>query len=390
MFVVALAYLAFFTIALPPSMLGVAWPSIQLSFGVPLSAAGLVAPVGVAAGLVSTSLSAGLTRRFGVGRVLATGTLVSAFGLAGNGLSQSWWQFLATIAVLGFAEGAIDASLNAYAARRFGPGRITMLHACYGVGAALSPLIVTATVAAGAGWRPAYLGVAGILATVGVVFLLTRSRWDAAPGPDAAAGTPRPAVRVWTIDSVAGLLAVVVQTGIEMTVALWAFTFLTLHVGVGTVLAGTLASGYWLLLVVGRIGFGQLAERVGAWPVLSIAVGLLVCAAVLVNVPTPAAAVLAVVGFGLACAPVYPLLVLTTAERTSAEAADQVVGFQAGASSLGSAIIPGVVGLAIQQSSGAFAPALAILVGVATLVFCFLSFRRSRRRGPGRQDRIKV
>ena len=93
MFVVALAYLAFFTIALPPSMLGVAWPSIQLSFGVPLSAAGLVAPVGVAAGLISTSMAAGLTGRFGVGRVLAAGTLLSAVGLAGNGLSATWWQF---------------------------------------------------------------------------------------------------------------------------------------------------------------------------------------------------------------------------------------------------------------------------------------------------------
>jgi predicted MFS family arabinose efflux permease len=100
---------------------------------------------------------------------------------------------------------------------------------------------------------------------------------------------------------------------------------------------------------------------------------------VLVNVPTPAAAVVAVVGFGLACAPVYPLLVLTTAERTSPEAADQVVGFQAGASSLGSAIIPGLVGLAIQQNPGAFAPALAILVVAAALVFGFLSARRSRR-----------
>jgi len=374
-FVVALAYLAFFTIALPPSMLGVAWPSIQLSFGVPLSAAGLVAPVGVATGLVSTSMAAGLTGRFGVGRVLAGGTLLSAVGLAGNGLSATWWQFLATVAVLGFAGGAIDASLNAYAARWFGPGRMTMLHACYGVGAALSPLIVTVTVAAGAGWRPAYLIVSGILAVVGVVFAVTRHRWRSEPEP-APAPVGQRSVRVWTVDSVAGMLTVVIQTGIEMTVALWGFTFLTLHAGIPTVVAGTLASGYWMLLVVGRIGFGQLAERVGAWRVLTVAVVLLVAAAVLVNVPSPVAAVVAVVGFGLACAPVYPLLVLTTAERTSPEAADRVVGFQAGASSLGSAIVPGLVGLAIQQDSGAFAPALAILVTAATVLYALLRYRK--------------
>lgn len=256
MLVVFLAYLAFFSLALSPSMLGVAWPSIQLSFGVPLSAAGLISPVGTATGLVATSLAARFTGRFGVGRVLAAGTLLSAVGLTANALSATWWQFLATIAVLGFAGGAIDASLNAYAARWFGPGRITMLHACYGVGAALSPLIATATIATGAGWRPAYLIVAGILAVTGVVFTLTRQHWRATTVASSPTRPQRPAVRVWTVDSVAGMAAVVVQNGIEMTVALWAFTFLTQHVGVDTVVAGTLASGYWFLLVIGRIGFG--------------------------------------------------------------------------------------------------------------------------------------
>jgi MFS family permease len=386
-FLVALAYLAFFTIALPPSMLGVAWPSIQLGFGLPLSAAGLISPVGVATGLISTSLAARITARFGVGRVLAVGTLLSALGVTANALSVTWWQFLASVAFLGLVGGAIDPSLNAYVARWFGPSQITMLHACYGIGAAVSPLIVTATIASGAGWRPAYLIVAAVILVVGIVFAASRNRWKPTPVLTAATRTQRASTRVWTRNSVAGMVAVVVQTGIEMTVALWAFTFLTAHVGVGTVLAGTLASGYWILLVVGRIGFGQLAERVGAWRVLSIAMGLLITAAVLVNVPSPVAAVLAVVAFGLACAPVYPLLVLTTAERTSTEAADQVIGFQAGASSLGSAIVPGLVGLAIQRNSGAFAPALAILVVVAALVYLYLRHRRNRQ---AHQETVKI
>lgn len=40
MFLVALAYLAFFSIALPDTVLGVAWPSMRLSFDQPTSAAG--------------------------------------------------------------------------------------------------------------------------------------------------------------------------------------------------------------------------------------------------------------------------------------------------------------------------------------------------------------
>ena len=129
MFVVQLAYLAFFSIALPDSMLGVAWPSMRLSFDQPLSAAGLVPPVGVAAAVVSTIAAPYLAARWGVGRLLAPGTALSAAALAGSALTPTWWGFLVTVALGGLASGAIDATLNAFAARRFGPQQINLLMA---------------------------------------------------------------------------------------------------------------------------------------------------------------------------------------------------------------------------------------------------------------------
>jgi hypothetical protein len=44
---------------------------------------------------------------------------------------------------------------------------------------------------------------------------------------------------------------------------------------------------------------------------------------------SPSTATTAVLLFGFSTAPVYPLLVLTAAERTSAAAADRMIGFQA-------------------------------------------------------------
>ena len=61
MFLVVLSYLAFFSIALPDSMLSVAWPTMRISFEQPISAAGLVPPLGVAATLVSTPTPRGLS-----------------------------------------------------------------------------------------------------------------------------------------------------------------------------------------------------------------------------------------------------------------------------------------------------------------------------------------
>jgi fucose permease len=384
------AYLAFFSIALPDSMLGVAWPSMRLTFGQPIGAAGLVPPIGVAATLISTGLSARLAARLGLGRLLAAGTAVSTAALVVAAASATFWQFLVSVALSGLSAGAIDAALNAYAARTFGPRRINLMHAWYGVGAAASPLLVVAALQTGAGWRRAYAGVAALQLVIAVVFAVTHRQWGHTasvrlPARSGSTGA-RGRVRVWTPDASIGLLAVALQTGIEASVALWAYIYLTEGAGVAPPVAGGLTSGYWLTLVVGRILLGAVAERLGAWRVLGLALLGMAGAALLLAVGNAAAATAGVLLFGLTGAPVYPLLTLTTAERTSVAAADRVIGYQAGASSLGAATLPLLAGLALTKSASAFAAVITVLCGLALALHLLMRGRRSAgltRRTPG-------
>lgn len=380
MFLVVLACLAFFSFALPDSMLGVAWPSMRLGFGEPVSAAGLVPPVGVAATLISTVLAGRLVSRLGVGRLLAASTALSTIGLLLGGLSSSFWMFLASVVLVGFSGGAIDTSINSYAARRFGARKINFLHASYGVGAVVSPLIVTLVLHLGASWRWAYLIVAVLQAMLSIVFIATRHRWLVVPNEVDHVATRSEVGSAWSrsimINTSLGLLAVGVETGIESSAALWGYTFLTGAARVSPPIAGVIASGYWATLVVGRLMLGALAERIGAWRVLGLGVGSLIVASVLVLIPSTTAAIVGIVGFGLGTAPIYPLLILTTAERTSTGVVDQVVGFQAGASTVGAALIPSAVGLLLGRSLHLFAPALAALSVVALVVQMLMRARR--------------
>ena len=384
MFLVVLAYLAFFSIALPDSTLGVAWPSMRLDFGLPTGAAGLVPPVGVLANLVSTAFASRLAGRFGVGKLLAASTWLSAAALVVAATSPGFAQFLVSVSLLGLAGGAIDATLNAHAARTFGPRQINLLHASYVVGAAASPLLVTAFVQTGLGWRWPYLVIAVVQLGLGLLFQLSRARWTAQSAASPEAGLSGQPARTTAkgADVGVGLVAVAVQTGIESGVALWAFTFLTVGVGVDPVTAGLLASGYWLVMFAGRVVLGSLAERVGPWPVLGWASAGLVAAGLLAWAGGQPGAMVGVLLFGFSAAPVYPLLVLTTAERTSASVADAVVGYQAGASSVGAAVFPLLIGLAMDRSVGAFAPAVTGLAVVAGLLHLAM-----RRRLTGRQVR---
>ena len=114
---------------------------------------------------------------------------------------------------------------------------------------------------------------------------------------------------------------------------------------------------------------------------MAISVLGLLLAALLVILGTKSAilGMTGIVLFGLATAPMYPLLILTTPERTSPAVADRVVGFQAAASSLGAALLPLLVGLAMGRSVVAFGPALAGLCLLAVGLQLALRLRRRHR-----------
>ena len=167
-----LCLLAFFAIALPDAMLGVAWPFMRITFDQPLPAMTLVLPFGVGATVISASYWTYAAARLGMGRLLAVSVASSAAALLCCAVAPGFWVIVACAVVFGLSAGAIDAALNAYAARNFGPRRINQMHAAFGLGAATSPLIVTTVIGAGASWRWAY-----------VVITLAAGRWPSAP-PD--------------------------------------------------------------------------------------------------------------------------------------------------------------------------------------------------------------
>ena len=362
-----LALLAFFAIALPDAMLGVAWPFMRVSFHQPLAALTLVLPFGVAATVVSTSGWTWAAARLGLGRLLAGSLALSTAALLLCAIAPAYWVIVASAVLFGLSAGAIDAAINAYAARHFGPRRINFTHAAYGIGAATSPLIVTSVVSASISWRWAYLVVMVMQGLLTVLFAATSRRWtdpvadSGAPAPTTPAQPTSARVR-WRLRprAIAGLLVVAVEVGLESAVGLWAFVFLLEAKTLAPASAGIIVSGYWAAIVAGRILLGAAAERVGTWPVLASATTVAVVAAALLMSHQPVIAA-GIVILGLAAAPIYPLLVLTTAERTPANSVDRLIGFQAAAATLGSVIFASLVGLFMGANPATFSSCALVL-----------------------------
>jgi fucose permease len=386
-----LSCLTYLSVALPGSTLGMLWPSMRMSIHEPVGALGIVLVAGVAAAVVSSAATGRVLERVRQGPLLAVGAVLVSAALAAEAAAPALWIIVVGSALFSTGFGAIDSALNAYAARHFGPRDINWMHASYGLGATLGPLLVTALLASGSGWRLTMGSMSIVLAAIAVLLAAARHRWriPAVPAEEVPSERRRPSPG--RIAILAGLTFTAVETGVESAAGIWGFVFLTSGRGLPVTAAGIAVSAYWAMIFAGRAVLGTVAQRAGASRVLAVAVACVPFGALLMALPGPGAVPVAgMMVLGLAAAPVFPLLTLTTADRVGVGGATQTVGLQVAASAVGSAAVPSVIGLVIGAvSARALGPALLVLAGAMCAVY-WLALRPVPTDAGARHARARV
>jgi fucose permease len=373
---VLLAYAAFIALGMPDGLLGIAWPSIRVDFGIPLDSLGLLLFASVTGYTTSTFLSGALVARIGVGRLLAISCGLTGAALVGYTLVPQWWMMVLLGIMAGLGAGAIDAGLNTYAAAHFRPGLVQWLHASYGVGVTIGPIIMTLALTTLDSWRVGYRVVAGFQVLMALAFALTLPWWAnqqerAADGPHEKRLTDyktplsetirRP--RVWL-----SVLLFFLYVGAEVSLGTWAYTLLTESRGIAPQMAGFWAGGYWATFTVGRILAGVFAHRLGIDALVQggLTLALLGTGLLWWN-PFVLANLLAVALVGLAIAPVFPALISGTSRRVEARFAANTIGMQMAATGLGGALIPSLVGVLARRASLEVIPVCLVVLFAALL-----------------------
>ena len=170
-------YLAFISLGIPDGVIGVAWPEIRQTFGVPLEAAGYITSVGMIGTVFSAFSSGHILKKFGTGKVVCFSSALTGLGMLGFAFSSNFIFLLFLAIPLGVGAGAVDAGLNDYVSRHFSPRHMNWLHACWGLGALTGPFIMTRAIVSLGSWRNGYLVVAGIQLSLAFLFLITLPLW---------------------------------------------------------------------------------------------------------------------------------------------------------------------------------------------------------------------
>lgn len=372
---ILLSFIAFISLGLPDGLLGVAWPSIRETFSLRLDALGILLVASTSGYITSSFLSGKLIAKLGVGGTLAASCFLTGAGLIGYTLVPAWWMMVLLGVVAGLGAGAIDAGLNTYIASHFGEGLMQWLHASFGVGVTLGPLIMTAGLNWYNDWHWGYQNVGTAQILLAGCFLFTLRMWQRTP--ELPHEEEKKEMRLTDYNTPIGetlrqssvwmsLLMFFIYTGIEVSFGSWTYSLLTLSRNVPTEVAGLWSGSYWATFTLGRILAGLLTRRLGVKNLLVLGQVAAACGAVLLwwN-PFPTASIIAVSIIGFALAPIFPALVSLTSLRVGDHHAANTIGMQISAAGFGAAVIPGLAGVLAENISLEAIPVyLTILFGV--------------------------
>ncbi len=377
---VALGLTAFALFGMRDGAVGVAWPSMRAHFDQPVSGLGLLLVTSLAGYLIASVASGRLLTRVPAGSQLITASCSAALGVLAFAGSGVWVMLIAGSCLLGLANGIVDVNVNAYIALRQSVGTVNLVHAGWGVGTTLGPLIVTASLALSGSWRLAYLVLLVFEVLLLGGFVTTRRRWDSSlTGPHRPPAMVRwtpPAPRTAILATLALFFA---YAGLELATGQWAFTFLVSGHGVPTTAAGLAVAAYWGALTVGRLAASALGPRWSATRLLDLCLGVTAVGCV-VTLTYPGVLVtaggLALTGAGLG--PIFPTLVSLTPRRVGSERTSAVMGYELSAAALGGAVISALVGVALQRF-GSASLGILLVIGVVMVIAVRGTSRRQER-----------
>lgn len=359
----ALIYVCFISLGLPDSLLGSAWPVLHQDINVPVSFAGVISVAIFICTIISSLFSDKLSRKLGSGLVTAISVSLTAVALFGFSISNSFWMLLMWAIPYGFGAGGVDAVLNNYVALHYKAQHMSWLHCFWGIGASISPYIMSFSLIKLDSWSKGYLFVSIIQIVLSVFLFMSLPIWKKGDSEGASDETESaaPSLSFKQIFSIRGAVQCFFlffgYCSLELTTSLWASSYLVENRGIDPETASAFASLFYIGITLGRGINGFLAMKFSDRTLIRTGLGIITLGIILVFIPFHD--LFALCGFvviGLGCAPVYPCIIHMTPDVFGRDKSQAMIGIQMAFAYTGFCIVPPLFGVIAQYVTIALLP----------------------------------
>ncbi|MEM5014817.1 MFS transporter [Metabacillus indicus] len=365
-----LLYLSFIALGLPDTGLGVAWNQMRADFGVPLEYAGFITMTITVCSAISGFLNGKLLARYGTGRVTAVSCTLTALAIIGFSLSESYWLILLLAVPLGLGAGAVDAGLNSYAAENLSSKHMNWLHSSWGIGATLSPVILTIGITQFGSWKAGYGFIGVVIFCLSVSLFMTLSFWKQKRQGGAKEEVREDKPWICGIAPYLSVMAYIIYVAVEGGIGLWLSVLLVESRGLDLSAAGFLAGAFFGSIMIGRFLMGFIADALGNRKL--IVLGLAISAAGSAAFFNQENAVIygaGIILLGLGFAPLYPAMMHETSKRYGSGQAKKIIGYQVAFSYISLLTFVPLIGYIASRTTLEFIPVFtAVSVAALALV----------------------
>ncbi|WP_099224789.1 MFS transporter [Listeria costaricensis] len=346
----AIIYLAFISLGLPDALLGSAWPSMYQGFDVPVSYAGIISMIIAFGTIISSLQSDRMTKKFGTGKITAFSVLLTAIALFGFSTSQSFWMLCLWAIPYGLGAGSVDASINNYVAIHYASRHMSWLHAFWGIGASIGPVIMGNVLSNGHSWNTGYLYIAVFQVALTAVLLISLPLWKPNRLVENGQKISREPLSLKKILQIPGAKASMITffcyCALEQTTGLWASSYLVLFKHVPKETAATFAGLFFIGIAFGRILSGFMTMRFNDRQMIRLGIGTLLIGIVALILPFGnALSIMGLILIGLGCAPIYPSVIHATPDYFGVENSQAMIGVQMASAYIGTCLMPPLFGL---------------------------------------------
>lgn len=351
----AVIYLAFISLGLPDSLLGSGWPTMQVDFDVPSSYAGYVSMSISFMTIISALAAPTIIKKVRTQWIVVFSILLTVVGLIGFSCSKSYEMLFVFVVPYGLGAGSVDSALNNYVAKHYSSAVMNFLHCFYGVGAMISPYIMSIALAK-AHWNEGYRWTAYIQFAIMLICLLSVPLWKKniteEDNNDHDSTGIRDALKIRGV--IPTLIAFFAYCSGECTCFLWTSSY---FIGTKNTISAETAAAF-ASLIFGGLMFGRLisafvSNKLGDRLLIRIGIAVEAFGILLIFIPfesyIPAAVGFVITGTGMG--PIYPAIQHMAPENFGRKNSAAVIGLQMASAYIGSTFMPMVFGH-IQQAVG--------------------------------------
>ena len=378
--ILAVIYLAFISLGLPDSLLGSGWPAMQTDLGVPSSYAGYVSMTISFMTIISALIAPSIMKRLSTHSIVCCSVFLTIVGLTGFSFCTDHRMLFVFAVPYGLGAGSVDSALNNYVAMNYSSSVMNFLHCFYGLGAAISPHIMSAALRA-ARWNEGYRWTAYLQAAILAVCILSAPLWKKSEqGGEVKSSGIGTAIKLPGV--VPTLIAFFAYCAGEATCFLWTSSYFAgAKTGVSPELAAAFGSLIFGGLMLGRFISALVSDKLGDKLLIRIGIAVEFIGIILVMLPVDgyiiAAAGFIIIGTGMG--PVYPAIQHMAPANFGNENSAAVIGLQMASAYTGSTLMPMVFGH-IQQAAGIWILPLYLIV-FAVMNIGLLEFAYTRIKG---------